>query len=259
MCGSKHSKFALLVLVGGLCLFTSIDVAHAQYYGRRPDYGRRPEEGGGYWQGNRQRPSYGGNMYGGGGNVRGYYGGYGQGYGGNSYDLSGFTNPIAARGQYNLDTAQAVEAMEQASHQSIENHNFAVQSYYTNINIHDQYMAGVYAKDKVSPSEAQFFARELSPGRLSAAQIDRVNGVIHWPPLLRDKQFSDARYKLDQLFHNRTPSNSGADSDNYGDIKKACDSMEKILDSMKELASEEYIGANHFIRSLSYEGQFAAK
>ena len=257
MCRCKYSKFALVVVGVSLCLSAWSDVARGQYYGRRP------YEGGGYWQGRREQPSFGGNTYARGGNTynRGGYmpGYYGSGYGGNSYDLSGFTNPIAARGQYNLDTAQAMEAMEQASHQSIENHNFAVQSYYNNRNIHDQYMLAQYSKDHVNQSEANYFAQELSPGRLSAAQIDRATGVIHWPPLLRDKQFSDARYKLDQLFHNRTPSNSGADSDNYGNIKKACDAMEKTLDSMKELASEEYIGANHFIRSLSYEGQFAAK
>jgi hypothetical protein len=100
----------------------------------------------------------------------------------------------------------------------------------------------------------------LEPARLSSAEFDRATGVIHWPPLLRDKQFSDARLKLDQLYHVRTPDNSGVDSDNYIDIKKNCDAMHDILKGMiKQVPPESFIAASHFIRSLSYEGQFAAK
>jgi len=82
----------------------------------------------------------------------------------------------------------------------------------------------------------------------------------HWPPLLRDKQFSDVRYKLDQLFHNRTPDNSGVESDNYVKIKKACEAMQAILDGMiHDLPNETWLPADHFIKSLEYEGRFAAK
>jgi hypothetical protein len=150
--------------------------------------------------------------------------------------------------------------MTQAANQSIENHNYAVSSYYNNQKIHDQFMADEEAKDKGDVARTEYFDRNIEPGRLTSAQLDRATGVINWPPLLRDKQFSDSRRKLDQLYHARTPANSGVDSDNYVNITQACDAMKDVLKGMiKDVPPETYIAASHFIKSLSYEGQFAAK
>ena len=103
-------------------------------------------------------------------------------------------------------------------------------------------------------------AKWNEPGRLSSGQIDRSANVIHWPPLLRDAKFHDPRCQLDQLFHNRTPDNSGADSDSYLKIKQSCTAMQAILDGMiDQLPGTTWCDANHFIKSLEYEGQFAAK
>jgi len=170
----------------------------------------------------------------------------GPSYYGGGADLSGMINPSMA--------------LTQSAHQSIENQNYAVSSYYQNKKVHDQWQQQQNDKGRVTESEAEFFAKELEPGRLSAAQFDRSIKVIHWPPLLRDKQFSKVRLNLDLLFHNRTPDNSGADSDNYNEIKTNCDAMHEILKGMiKELAMPEYVAANHFIKSVSYEGMFAAQ
>jgi hypothetical protein len=240
-----------------LCVCTCIHVVPAQEAQQRPS---RPV------QRNRpERPGFGPTTV----HHHYYYGhygqanypvGYGAGFGLQGADLSGFTNPIAARGQYNLDTSQAAINLTQARSQSIDNHNYAVSSYYQNKNIHDQYMAEQDAKTRLSEGEAEKIALEATPGRLTSAQLDRANGIIHWPPLLRDKAFSDVRYKLDQAYHVRTPDNSGVDSDNYIEIKKDCDQMHNILKGMvNDVPPATYIAASHFIRSLSYEGQFAAR
>jgi len=169
------------------------------------------------------------------------------------------TNPAAARGQYNVDTAQALQTLSQTQHQSMENHNFAVSSYYQNKDVHEQYMKS-HEQPRLTTEQLDKIAEKAGPGRLSSTQFDRSTNVIQWPALLRDSQFSDLRYKVDKLFHDRTPDESGADSDNYVNIKQACDAMHQMLHGMiKDLPPVTYIAADHFIRSLAYEGRFAAQ
>ena len=141
------------------------------------------------------------------------------------------TNPEIAKGQYNLYTAEAVEALQSARHQGIENHSYAVDNYYNNKRLHNQYEAEVEAGRAPGP-RAAFIARATNPGRLTAHQFDRATKVINWPPLLRDSEFTAERTTLDQLFDQRTPDNSGAASDNYEDIQKQCDAVKKKLGEM---------------------------
>jgi hypothetical protein len=171
------------------------------------------------------------------------------GYGG-----SGFTNPSLAR-------SQAGQNWASTQGQLMENHDYAISSYYQNREVHDAYQAEqLKLHPPLTQEQANHWAQELSAGRLSTAQFDRSTNVIHWPPLLRDKRFTDPRCQLDRLFHNRTPNNSGVDSDSYVQIKQTCDAMQAILDGMiNQLPPETSIAAGHFIRSLSYEGRFAAK
>lgn len=102
-----------------------------------------------------------------------------------------------------------------------------------------------------------FGLADSPPGRLSPAQYDRENRVIHWPALLRDKQFSEMRYPLDQLFHQAKPGNSGVNSENYEAIRKQCEAMLGILARMMhQLNSEEFVGASRFIKGLEDEARF---
>jgi hypothetical protein len=175
------------------------------------------------------------------------------------YDASGITNPAAARGQYNLSTAQAIQTLSATQTQSIENHNLAVNSYYQNKEVHDQYEAEQRSLHPPLTAEQQEdINKRMQPGRLSTAQFDRSTNLIHWPALLRDAQFSDVRYQIDQLFHNRTPDNSGVDSDTYVQIKQNCEAMDAVLKKrIQELPANTYMAAYHFIQSVEYEARFA--
>lgn len=98
------------------------------------------------------------------------------------------------------------------------------------------------------------------PGRLSLAQYDRTNRVIHWPPLLREKQFSEVRYQLDQLFHQRKPHDSGLNSENYDQIKRQCEALQAILAPMiHQVDPQEFTGASRFVKGLEFEARFAAE
>ena len=98
------------------------------------------------------------------------------------------------------------------------------------------------------------------PGRLTPSQYDRTNRVIHWPSLLRQKQFSDMRYQLDQLFDQRKPGNSGLKSENYEQIKRQCEAMLGMLAGMiDQLNTEEFVGACGFVKALEDEARFPAE
>jgi hypothetical protein len=142
----------------------------------------------------------------------------------------------------------------------MENHNFAISSYYQNKDVHDAYQAEqLKLHPPLTQAQSNQWAKEMEPGRLSAGQFDRSARVIHWPSLLRDAKFHGPRCQLDQLFHVRTADNSGVDSDNYVQITKACDAMHAILNGMvSELPGSTWCAANHFIKSLAYEGRFTA-
>jgi hypothetical protein len=240
MLRSRLSRMVVALAIVGLGLWVAINLATAQVPGPGQPLPQPP---------------------GGGNSVHyHYYGaGYQPGYAAPAYAApgyvgSGFTNPSLARGL-------AAQSWTAAQGQAMENHNFAISSYYRNKEVHDAYEAEQRKRfPPLTQEQANRIAQEMGPGRLSAGQFDRSSNVIHRPPLLRDKKFSDLRYQLDQLFHHRTPDNSGLDSDSYVKIKKACDAMQAILDGMvDQLPADTSIAAGHFIRSLAYEGRSAAK
>ncbi len=237
------SRIVVVLAVASICVSIAILMAPAQQaFQPRPEY----QGGGGgvqhhhYYGGAASAPGYGHPAYYGGGN-----------------DFPGITNPAAARGQYNVDTAQAIQTLSQTQHQSIENHNYAVSSYYQNKEVHDQYEAA-HREPQLTMEQLKQIAQKAGPGRLSSTQFDRATNVIQWPALLRDNDFFAVRSKLDHLFHERTPDNSGADSDNYVNIHQNCEAMRKTLDGkVRELPMQTFCAADHFIRSVDYEGQFA--
>lgn len=250
MIRSNRQKVTWILAVSGLCLLALIANSYAQAPNQSPTEVHHH-----YYYGSPPSPGY----------SPGYPGSYQPGYpppsyGAPSYGMSGMTNPSAARGEYNLYTAQAAQVMSQTRQQSIENHNFAVQSMQQNVMAGQQFQD--YERSRTSKpltgEEAHRLALQLEPGRLSSAQIDRSANIIHWPPILRDKQFSETRYKIDQLYHQRTPANSGEASDNYGQIERACDAMQsKLHDQIDQMPAESYMVCYHFIKSLAYEARFA--
>tara|TARA_R110002073_G_scaffold172563_7_gene329740 strand:- start:8129 stop:8944 length:816 start_codon:yes stop_codon:yes gene_type:complete len=189
--------------------------------------------------------------------------GYGTNYGyGSGYQSRGFSGGLASGiGEAREDTAQAANTYAETAHMVQENHNYAVNSYYANREARDRYVAA-HREAPPTEQELEAFGKSAEPGRLSNAQFDRSTNVIHWPGLLRDSDFTSDRQALDHLFHDRTPDDSGSMSASYGQIQKACDSMMKTLgkkDMKEHMPTVTFIGCEHFIKSLAYEGSFAVK
>lgn len=108
--------------------------------------------------------------------------------------------------------------------------------------------------------QARMMEASAAPHRLTAAQFDRTHDVIFWPMELRTAKYDDVRYRLDKLFHERTPANSGEGSKNSQAVEQACNEMQELLKSdIKELPPMQYISVQQFIRSVAYEARFAKR
>ncbi|HEX4130002.1 MAG TPA: hypothetical protein VHZ24_08160 [Pirellulales bacterium] len=103
-------------------------------------------------------------------------------------------------------------------------------------------------------------AARAAAHRLTVVQFDRVHNVIMWPLVLRSPKYDALRFKLDKLFHDRTPQNSGEGSVNEKAIDATCQEMEALLKTeIKELPPMDFIDTQQFIHSLAYEARFPVK
>ncbi|SFI07623.1 hypothetical protein [Planctomicrobium piriforme] len=209
-----------------------------------------------------------------GGYVRnyGYTTGYGGGYGGYGGGMTqqmgagigtgaaatGLGNAAVDAGQYQIEHQQANMLQLQAYQEYLKTlgmqHDYYLQQ-------QQQQQNEVQMKEAAARQQVEAYKRDMSnkaaPHRLSEDQFDQKNNMIHWPMVLRDSMFDEDRYTLDQLFHQRTPDNSGADSDNCAAVEKACDSMLKdVGKDINNLNIDQFITAKHFITSLAYEAKF---
>jgi hypothetical protein len=204
--------------------------------------------------------------------IRGYgYSGYG-GWGGGMTPQMGAGIGIGAAG-VGLGTAATDIGQYQIEHQKAN--ILAMQAYQEYLKTfgmqHDAFLkyqqenqAEYNAKVAAARAQVEAYKKDMSSKssahRLTSDQYDPQNKVILWPMVLRDSMFDEYRYKLDQLFHERSAANSGAASNNCAEIEKTCDAMMKqVGQDINNLNIDQFITAKHFISSLAYEARFAVR
>lgn len=210
------------------------------------------------------------------------YGGYGgYGYGGAATAASGFGAAAAGEGvraagigraaagigEGRLSTAQAQQAHQSAATQYLQNIGLAQQTALETSARKDQAEEqrdeATDAKIKKQVALYNKTLHQMSAAhRLSAEQFDLDRGVLHWPFVLRGQEYADLRQKLDTLYHERTPEDSGNDSSGYDAIQQACKQMQEIVDGKVkegEMPVNDYVTAKHFISSVAYEARFTVK
>jgi len=121
-------------------------------------------------------------------------------------------------------------------------------------NLKEEY-ANVIAANR---RRAEEWARRSAPQRLSPGEYDAATGSVLWPPLLReDQRFAEDRARIDALFAQRTPSNSGLGSRNHLEIRRTASQMKDTLMAMQvELDGNTYTAVKRFLGSVAYEARF---
>jgi hypothetical protein len=183
------------------------------------------------------------------------YGGYG--FGGGVY-LTG--SPIGT-GQYNLYTSMGAKNYQQAYTQWINNQKLREQTYFDMRRMNASYRAEMEMQ-RPHPTTDQLvvFSKSRDPERLSAEQFDPATAILHWPPVLKEPEFSSERTRLETLFAERliTPEEAGLGTHNYRDIEKAVTSMDDSLHArIGQVGADEYIAAHKFLKNLGFEARFA--
>src|SRR5688572_9361606 len=88
------------------------------------------------------------------------------------------------------------------------------------------------------------YKRERTPCRLATHQLDPVSAGIQWPVAFECKCFDAFRKRMDELYAERTPQNSGLGSRNYRDVQAVVCTMRHLLKHrVHELDTAEYIHA----------------
>jgi hypothetical protein len=88
-------------------------------------------------------------------------------------------------------------------------------------------------------------------------QLSPTNGQINWPAGLLRPEYDALRSTVEELFANRTPSNSGVGSTTEVAVSRITSVMQDDLKAqIRQMTANEYIAAKNFLRSLAYEARF---
>lgn len=198
-----------------------------------------------------------------GGLTNGLSGSYGYGsnynYGATTVEgsyLSGAAAFAAGLGQYNLETSRAAKYFEDAEHQAIENHLFAIQTAYEVQRLNKAHWLADHPR--LTPEQAAQINQSRLPRRLSTSELDPTWGVIRWPDVLEQPEFEASRRQFDDLFAHRVDDRPGVGTSFYRRAQAFARDMRATLDEERNSMSQiEWIQAMRFIESLAYEARFA--
>jgi len=203
----------------------------------------------------------GGQSYGGGGFLP-YGGGFGRGFGG-GYGMPGtaqsaaeygMASMIAASGYANLQNSMALQHLEAARSQDINNRVQWTNAYYQMRQSHRAYVAD---HSRLSMDEITKIAQDASPKRMDDHQLDPLTGKVNWPLILQDPKYVEVTDELENLYKQRATSSGFIGAESYRDINKSCEKLMQLLKSnLDEYSAGDYEQARHFVESLRYESRF---
>lgn len=93
--------------------------------------------------------------------------------------------------------------------------------------------------------------------RLTAAELDPVTRMIHWPAALQGERFAQQRAALEELFTNRQPNEHGATSAFFAKVRQNVDVMKSLLrEEITKLSPAEYVATAKFLDGLRNEALY---
>jgi len=162
----------------------------------------------------------------------------------------------AGAGQYNLNTALAVRALEDARSRYIANYRAAMEMRYAVKTANDQYRAQKFARERMNPELLSRVIQDKLPDRLSAGEYDPRNGALKWPAALMAPEFAADRAAINAAFAQRHPEDVGMTSIFYRDVSQRTQRMHNVmLQHLDQLSTTDSIAARKFLSSLEMEAR----
>jgi hypothetical protein len=188
------------------------------------------------------------------------YGGYG-GYGGVGTAQSAAGHAMAdmtrSQGMYNQMTSAAMINMEEARSKYIENQKNWTEVYLMKQRVVDANHAK--QKEEARARNAKWQEYQASnpdlPPRLTSSELDSSTGRIVWPAALMRDEFVGQRKEIESLFTSRahTGTTSELSDSIYKNVRAMQDELRKHI---RDIVTQEYMGARKFLDRLALEGQF---
>jgi hypothetical protein len=139
----------------------------------------------------------------------------------------------------------------------LENRRMRAEHYFEMRRMNESYRAERRSPG-LTPEELADINESRLPRRLTPEQWQPSRGLIHWPAPLRGDEHAAERARLEELFAERTPEDSGVGGAGYGEARRLARRMrDQLAARAKELSVEEFALARKFIDSLAYEARFA--
>ena len=196
-------------------------------------------------------PSYG--QYSGRGNGGGYGGGGGRASTAAQAYAYGVSSIVRSQGQYNLMSAQAAIAAQQANRLAIQNRVDATKAYFEMRQINKDYQNS--QRSQVSQQSMAQYYEQQKPKKLPPSQLDPVTGQIRWPVLLRDATYQPYREQLEPMFKLWAKHQDLS----YNEVRKASDAMlGELKKHINDLPPQDFEEAQKFIETLAFEAHFPA-
>ncbi len=189
----------------------------------------------------------------------GGYGGYSGAATATESTARGASDIIRSAGMANLMNSEAASNYEDARSKYLDNRMKGTKTYFEMRRYNKEYRA---AEQGPRPTSEQLFrlAKEATPKRLAATELDPVTGKIAWPAIFEQEALAKYRKDLDELYALRASSGGKLSVDQQKEIQKNIDDLQIELGRLVkagEIPPQTFSQANAFVKRLSYESRYA--
>ncbi|ASV73042.1 hypothetical protein THTE_0440 [Thermogutta terrifontis] len=168
---------------------------------------------------------------------------------------------VKAQADAQVSLAQARKVHLEGNAVQIDNSLKYAKAYWDRKQARDTYLA-LQNKPTPSPGESkhpaqQTAAVQVKPQRLTAAELDPVTHTIHWPAVLQGERYAQYRAAIEELFAARQPSDHGAASPFYSQVRKNVEILSSMLrEEITRVSPAEYLAGKKFLDGLRNEALY---
>lgn len=175
----------------------------------------------------------------------------------------GMSDVIRARGEYEMNSAEARLKREEVRSAELDNRMKTAQTYFSmrEANKYARFGTDSTKRSQREYNQARFVrhGQEGDPKRLRSGQLDPINGKLSWPVTLMDNdKFGVERRFVDGMFTKRVRNSGYLDYTDYSRLKKTVKAMLATLkEDIRDLDSDDYVEAKRFLNGVLYEAKSA--
>lgn len=169
----------------------------------------------------------------------------------------GLADLIRAKGQFELDRAQAVAAMNAENQLQIDRRRDQFAAYDA---LRRQRLAETRERNIANRESRQERQLAMLPKPLSESDFDPQTGGIHWPSVLMQASFEPSRVKIEGLFQGWAKANQSGQPMDLGPLVQAIGELrDQLKKQITSLDTTTYLQGRRFLDSLEVSARGPAR